>query len=437
MPKGIKNIRFSFGEKSLTHFGGLYLIYKFCKKLKIKRYLQSYVKFKHKGQTYQTAEFILILIYMVIVGIGRIENSRNLGYNGVIKRILGIKRFPHPTAIRRFLYRLTPSAIRQIVRVQNIVQIKTFRILHRKTSITFDIDGSVLTAYGRQEKTRIGYNPKRKGARSYLIMLCFESDREFWYGSLHSGNISQTRIAKHIVKKSLEKLPYKIYRIRVRGDAIFYGRSFVEEYLDREKIYYTIEWNIRGKIIEKMAGAKFSRYKGDWETGEFNYKPRDWDTEHRFVVQRRPLPEDPKEKLQLKLFEMKNYGYRLLVTNMKLKPRHIWNFHSKRAQGAEQNIKELKMSYSLAKIPTHKYTANVAYVQILLFAFNIINWFKWMCLPKEYYYMNLQTLRERLLDIPARLTTSGRTNRLNFPVGYPHKELFNLANKNIDNVTNL
>lgn len=439
MGKGIQNIQICFTEKDLTHYGGLYLIHKFCKICKIKWLLQRHIKFHLRNQEYQTAEFILILIYMIIAGIGRIENVKNLGYNGVIKKILGIKKFPNPTSIRRFLYRLTPDAIRQIVKVHNIIQGKIFCILHKKTSMTLDIDGTVMTVYGKQQRTKVGFNPKRRGARSYLGMLCFEGDREFWYGSLRPGNISQVKVAPHIIEECLKKLPYPIYRIRIRGDSIFYSHRFIEDYLEKENIYYSIEASITGPIREKLEQIKYSPYKGDWEVGEFYYQPTahghiKWIKPHRFVVQRRPLPEDSEERSQLKLFEMKNYGYRVIITNLKLKNRHIWNFHSKRSQGAEQNIKELKLNYPLAKIPTHKYTANISYFQILLFAFNIVNWFKWICLPEEYHYKTLQTLREQLLCIQARLTKTDNRNMLRFPAGYLYKDLYAEAIKNINKI---
>jgi hypothetical protein len=389
--------------------------------------LQLHVKFHHRNQEYQTAEFILILIYIIIVGIGRIENIKFLQTNGVFKKIIGLKKLPNPTAERRFLYRLSPKAIRQIVKVHNLIQGKIFRILHTKTSITFDIDGTVIVVYGKQQRTKVGYNPKRKGARSYIAMLCFESDREFWYGSLQSGNISQVKVAPHIIKRCLAKLPYPIYRIRGRFDAAFYDGKFIENFLEERNIVYTIETQITTPMIPLMEKARYSHYKGDWEVAEFTYQPRDWKASHRFVVLRRPLPEEPDEKLQLKLFEIKNYGYRVVVTNLKLKPRYIWNFYSKRAQGAEQNIKELKLNYPLAKIPTKNYTANIAYFQILLFAFNIINWFKWLCLPEEYRYVTSHTIREHLLSVPAKLTKTNNKNVLKFPAGYQYENLFNYA----------
>lgn len=166
--------------------------------------------------------------------------------------------------------------------------------------------------------------------------------------------------------------------------------------------------------------------------GEFYHQPvthayGKWKKAHRFVVERRPLPKDPEEAAQLKLWEMKGYGYRIVVTNLLLKPENIWNFHNQRAKGAELMIKELKINYPLAKIPTRSYTVNIAYFQLLMFAFNIVSWFKRLCLPKEYRYATLQTIRDNLLVIPARLLRSGHKNLLKFPKGYPNQDLFNYA----------
>jgi hypothetical protein len=435
MAKGLRNIQFSFGESNLTHFGGLFLIHSFCKKLRLKPYLQMHVRLRQRNQEYQTAEFIMLLLYAAILGLGRIENIQSLQINGVFKKIMGIKKIPDPTAMRRFLYRLTPSAIRQIVRVHNLIQKKIFLTLHTKTSVTFDIDGTVLTVYGRQQRAKVGYNPKKRGRRSYCLMLCFESNREFWYGSLRPGNISQVRVSPGIIKKCLAKLPYPIYRVRIRGDSAFYSHTLIEDSLEKERIGYVIETPVKGQMWDYVERVRYSRYKGDWEAAEFHYQPQRCKRPHRFVVQRRPLPEDPEERLQLKLFERKDYGYRVCITNLKLKPGKIWDFYSQRSQGAEQNIKELKMNYPLAKIPTKNYVANVAYFQILLFAFNIINWFKWLCLPEEYHYVTLKTVREQLLSIPARLTKTGNRNALRFPAGYQYQNLFNSAIENIQQLS--
>ena len=149
------------------------------------------------------------------------------------------------------------------------------------------------------------------------------------------------------------------------------------------------------------------------------------------MVVRRPLPEDPEETRQLSLFVLKKYGYRVLVTNLNLNSENIWYFHCQRAH-AELNIKELKGSFPLTKIPTKSYLANVAYFQLLLFAYDIVNWFKRLCLPEEFRYATLQTIRENLLVLPARFIRSGHKNILKLPKGFIYQDVFNYALKKLE-----
>ena len=41
MPKGLRILHLSLRERNLTHFGGIFPIHQFCKKLRIKWYLQK------------------------------------------------------------------------------------------------------------------------------------------------------------------------------------------------------------------------------------------------------------------------------------------------------------------------------------------------------------------------------------------------------------
>lgn len=434
MTKGIKSFHISFGEKAITHYGGLFQIHKFCQKLKLKELLQNYVRFHQQHIKYRTSELILFILYYIIAGVLRIDNTRPLQFNGVFKKLLGVKTFPNPTTIRRFLHRLPPKVIRQIVKVHNSLQQKLFFIHSPQTSAIFDIDPTVITVYGKQERAKVGYNPHKRGRRCYCLFLCFESNhQEFWLGSLRSGNIAPVKLARHIIRECIAKLPKPVKRIRIRADSHFYDHKLIEP-LDERGIGYTIEALPTRPVQEIAQAIKYQHYKKSWQVGEFHYRPHNWKEAHRFIAQRRPLPEDPKEASQLSLFTIKGYAYRIVVTNLRLKPRHIWNFHNQRAKGSELNIKELKGNYPLTKIPTQSYTANIAYLQLLLFAFNIVNWFKRLCLPKEFRYKTLQAIRQDLLAIPARLVRSGNRNTLKFPAGYPHQNLFYQMMKKIKNM---
>lgn len=154
------------------------------------------------------------------------------------------------------------------------------------------------------------------------------------------------------------------------------------------------------------------------EAAEFHYQPTRWLHPYRFVVIRRPQPEEPSE--QLTLFKLGKYHYQVLVTNLDLKPLNLWRFYNDRA-GMERIIRELKGDYPLGKIPTRHFFANEAYFHLLLLAYNLVNWFKRLCLPPEFQTASLQTLRTQILLMPARLVRAGNRPRLAMPTSGPRE----------------
>ena len=48
---------------------------------------------------------------------------------------------------------------------------------------------------------------------------------------------------------------------------------------------------------------------------------------HRFVVVRRPIPQDPEDAAQLTLFKDRRYAYHVLVTNLTLEPWRVYRFY--------------------------------------------------------------------------------------------------------------
>jgi len=106
-----------------------------------------------------------------------------------------------------------------------------------------------------------------------------------------------------------------------------------------------------------------------------------------------------------------------------LKPENVWYFYKGRAN-IEKHIRELKEDYALAKIPTRSFQANQMYFHLLVLAYNIINWFRRICLPKKYQKSTLQTIRSEILILPARLVNIQHKNVLKLPKEYiPEKTL--------------
>lgn len=136
---------------------------------------------------------------------------------------------------------------------------------------------------------------------------------------------------------------------------------------------------------------------------------------------RRPIPEEP--SAQLHLFRMGRYTYQVFVTNLRLRPLNLWRFYNHRAT-AELIIRELKEAYALGKIPTKDFAANEIFFQIVLFAYNLLSWFRRLCLPARWRRATLRTLRQDLLAVPAQLVKPARAPTLGIAPAYPYPKDF-------------
>ena len=145
---------------------------------------------------------------------------------------------------------------------------------------------------------------------------------------------------------------------------------------------------------------------------------------YRFVVVRKSLPEEG--TAQTTLVTLDRSTYHAFVTNLHLRPLSVYRFYNDRA-AVELIIKELKADYPLAKIPTHRFAANEAYFHLLLFAYNLVNWFERLGLPAEAQSLTLATLRRQLLMLPGQFVRSGNVPLLGLPSSTTEEGLIEFA----------
>ena len=426
MAKGTRKIGVSFEETHITHFGGMWLIQRFCNKLGLKRFFQRYVRTGSRRGPYQDAELFLALLDAIIMGLRRINKTEILQYNGAFLEMLGLKHFPDQATLRRFLKRLPPKTIRQLGRLHDSLRAHLFALPHFPSSLTFDIDSVVITVYGKQQGAQVGYNPKKHGRRSYHPIFCFEAHRqEFWHGMLRPGNTVAATGARHFIQACLDKAPSAIARVRIRFrmDSGFYGRPVIE-FLDGTGCGYVMVAKEYGPLKRRARACRFQALANGWEVAEFRDKVHhNWNKLHRFVVVRRPIPEDPVEAGQLKLFKDKKYVYHVFITNLDLAPWRVYLFYNPRAI-IEKNNREMLYDYPLGKIPTDSWTANVAFFQLMLLALDLVHWFKRLCLKPERLTDTIDAIRTDLLVLPARLVNEHNKKVIKLPHDHHHQKEF-------------
>jgi hypothetical protein len=431
MPYGPKKIILTYDAKNLTHFGGVYLLHLFFKRIRLRRRMQRAINFRQRNNHYSVAETMLALIYPISLGFGRIETTHLLQHNGVFQYLTGLPAYPNPTTLRRFLSRMAPMALPRLRRLHDKLLSTMVLKPTPPTRIIFDMDSTVLVLYGKQELAEIGYNPKKRGRPSYHPLVCFNGlTKDYWHGELRPGNVHTAAGVLAFLEASFAKAPSSVKTKIIRADKGFFDHKTIE-YLESHQALFAIVAKLTQPIKRKLSGLSYRRYASGIETAEFLYQPAKWPKAYRFIVIRRLIPEDPSE--QLTLFTLGKYSYQVIVTNLKLTPLNTWKFYNRRA-AVELIIKELKDDYPLAKIPTKSFAANEAFFHILLFSYNLINWLQRLCLSKEFQQMTLSTLRSRLLLIPGQLVRSDNKSILKLPANFLYKNVFHSAISKIEKI---
>jgi hypothetical protein len=220
-----------------------------------------------------------------------------------------------------------------------------------------------------------------------------------FYGSYHPGNTHPSWEVLQLLREVFARLPAHSRQVRVRADGAFFDHKIVE-LIEERRGFYVIVARLTRPLQNRLGGLRYRRIAAGISAATFEYCPQDWKHPRRFVAIRRPVPEEP--SAQLHLFQAGGYSYQVFVTNMSLKPLNLWRFYNRRAT-AELIIRELKEAYALGKIPTQDFAANECFFQVALLAYNLLNWFKRLCLPPRWQRSTLQRLRQRFLVVPAQL----------------------------------
>lgn len=429
MRRGPQNLQISFTAEQLTRFAGVYLLTRFLRRLGIKSLLGRQLSLSRRNARYSLSEELLALLYPMMLGIQRIEATHLLKHNGVFQYLTGLPAYPNPTTLRRFLIQTGSQLTPRLRKLHDQLLEQMIGRPAPPTKLIFDLDSTVLVLYGHQQGATKGYNPVKRGRPSYHPLVCFEGlSKDFWHGELRPGDRHTASGAEALLDAVFAKVPPTVRSVLVRADKGFYDHALVEK-IESYKASFIIVARITRPIQRLLPGLVYTPVGHGTEVAEFSYQPHGWRQPYRFVVIRRPLSEGPSE--QLTLFSLGRYTYQIFVTNLKIRPQGVWQRYNGRA-AVELIIKELKADYPLAKIPTGNFAANEAYFHLLLFAYNLVNWFKRLCLPAEYQSRTLRTLINEIFLIPGELVRVSNRPVLKLPANFPHQDAWDYALRKIE-----
>jgi hypothetical protein len=400
MRRGPRNLRIACDHRGLTHYGGAYFFHQFLQVLQVRDFLARHLTYTRRNQRYSLSQMVLALVYPIVLGLDRLETASFLRFNGTFQYLTGLPGFPDPQTLRRFLHQAPDSFLAQMHRVNDrLLQSFIHRPDHRSRLI-FDLDSTVVTVFGRQQKAEVGYNPRYRGKRSYNPLLCLESNSSYlWDTELRPGNAGTWDGSVELLASCFVNVPADIRELRVRADAGF-GFNPVLEILEARPAQYAVVARLSQALKRVLPGLRYESVNQHWEMAEFDHRLHGWPQARHFVVARRYIPDDEAETT---LFTMGRYMYRAWVTNMDLTAVGIWRFYDGRA-AMEPRICELREDYALRKIPTSSFAANALYLEIIRLAYNLVTAFQRNCLEESWQSLTLQKLRHKLFLLPGELT---------------------------------
>jgi len=408
-----------FETQSLTSFAGLVVFQVFFAGIELKARLGRCFAHLSDRKAYSRATLFLQLMLHLLVGYRELRDARYYGDDPLVKRFLGLRRLPDVATISRML---RDADAKSVANLRRLLRDLLFARLQSSLlpRITLDFDGSVQSTTRRAEGTAVGFNKKKKGARSYYPLFCTIAQTGQVFDFLHrSGNVHDSHGAREFILACIqevrEALPGVI--IEVRMDSAFFSDEIVMA-LEDAGIEFTVSVpferfaELKGKIQRRK---RWRRLGGGVACFEESWKPKVWNRRFRFLFIRTRAKRQQKGPIQLDLFLPYEYGYdfKVVVTNKTLSPKRVLAFHEGR--GSQEGIfGELKSHCQMGYVPVRKCLGNQTYLLAGLFAHNLLRELQMTTSPPSrrttakrtplWAFEQLHTLRSALIQRAGRLT---------------------------------
>lgn len=415
-------IRFVSTGRNLTSQAGLVPAIKFLDKLGFSELFHRHVHHQRaRNAQYTLADGVFLILSGLIGGAFSISKCVALWSDGVLRRAAGWLRVPDETTVGR-LFREVGE--RHVSEMEALVHALRQRVWHRalragvsriavQCTQWIDVDSSVKTVYGRQQGTAKGYNPHKRGARSYHPLLAFSTaTKEILQGWFRTGSAYTSNGIVEFMKQLLAQLPNH-HRIIFRGDSGYFVGALLE-YLDALGHGYLIKVKLKN-LAQLLAQQHWRpiRNQPGWEQCEFQYQANSWSCPRFFVAVRQHkelLNDHPQEEL----LELAHYDYFCYVTTEPLSP---WQAHRQYGERAtsETWIEEAKSQIGMAHIKTDDFLANAALFQTAILAYNTLRWMALMSGNEQLRQWEPQSIRTFLIRVAGKLLTGANQLCIKLP----------------------
>lgn len=312
------------------------------------------------------------------IGCFRFSHTAVVRIDEVLRQIFSWKRVPSGTTYGRFFKKFTPSMNHELF-------IKLYRWFFKQIQFdnyTLDVDSSVITRYGMQEGSKVGYNPRKPGRSSHHPLFAFVNDIRMVANCWNrSGNTASSSNAINFLEETFSILCDKKVGL-FRADSGFCS-SQILDYIESKSIAYVMSCKLYANLQSEIYQIKKWNPLGAgiW-ISEIQYKQGGWQKPRRIVVIRQQQEVRAKvtgKKLKT-LFDLNGIDqhkvyksrYHAFVTNQTLPAIQIWEQYKGRGD-AENRIKELKEDFGVEGFCMDDFCATETAMRFVMVAYNLMS----------------------------------------------------------------
>jgi uncharacterized protein (DUF1330 family) len=412
--------RINFVAKNLTSNAGILLLLENAKTNGIFELIDNDLVFTNESTNKIKMNHIKTMLSGHFIGMDKLERLKHLQGDPLITEFdISVKE---PETVSRFLGNFSYKTT-QMFRDINFKVFKKLLIKNKLTSITIDIDSSVINVEGHQEGTARVNNPKKLGNPCYNIQFAFCDElMAYITGFVRSGNTYTANGAAEMIKEIVAQIKTDDLEIMFRMDSKYFDDNIIEtiesagcKYLIKGKEYPTLASQVTAPSISFIKGEEGR------ETAELFTKLDTWDKDRRFVISRVLKPE--KDRAQLSLLEGDEFEYFYFVTNTELSSEKVVIAYEKRGN-AENYIKEAKYDMAVGHLLLNSFWANEAVFQMMMLAYNLFLLFKFDSLCTSEYRQQIKTFRLKYIFLAAKIIRTARYVVMKLPAKYPYKNMY-------------
>ena len=420
MSRAYKIPDLKFEDQNLTSFAGLVIFQPLVLALELKSRLWHCFRDLNLSRIFGHHIITMLLIVHLLLGYRRLRDLSYYQDDPMVKRLLGLNQLPDPSTVSRALSSiddLSIERVRELCRNLVIERLKKIAIYR----VTLDFDGSIFSTQSRTtEGTAVGYNRKRKGARSYYPLFCTLAQTGQVFDVYHRpGNVHDSHGAREFIIACIASLKKALpwVKVEVRMDSAFFSDAVVSV-LDEKGVEFTLSVPFERFVELKKQIQERSRWRTldtTWSFFECAWKPKKWKKTYRFLFIRQRCAAIRKEPIQLDLFVPYAYGYefKVIVTNKWASGKKILLYHNGRA-AQESVLGELKSQSQMDYIAVRSLLGNQLFMMAAILSHNLNRELQMTARVPDrgtsekrtplWLFEELRSLRHRLIQRAGRFT---------------------------------